>query len=52
LRINCVSPSLVEGTAPKLLSAFPGFDVIPMRLVALAYLRCLQSGINGQVIRC
>jgi NADP-dependent 3-hydroxy acid dehydrogenase YdfG len=51
LRINSVSPSLVEGTPATHLRAFPGFDVVPMRQVALAYLRCLQSGISGQVIR-
>lgn len=51
LRINVVSPSLVEGTPATACAAFPGFELVPGRRVALAYLRCLMSGINGQVIR-
>ncbi|MDR2154214.1 MAG: short chain dehydrogenase [Burkholderiaceae bacterium] len=50
-RINAVSPSLVEGTPPAALAAFPGFEIISGQRVALAYLRCLESGISGQVIR-
>lgn len=50
-RINLVSPSLVEGTPAAALAAFPGFEVVSGRRVALAYLRCLFSGINGLVLR-
>lgn len=50
-RLNVVSPSLVEGTPPAACAAFPGFEPVSPRRVALAYLRCLQSGINGQVLR-
>ncbi len=51
LRINAVSPSLVEGTPAAAIAAFPGFEVVPGRKVALAYLRCLDSGLSGEVIR-
>lgn len=51
LRINLVSPSLVEGTPPGALAAFPGFELVSGQRVALAYLRCLHSGLNGQVVR-
>jgi len=51
LRLNVVSPSLVEGTPAPGLAAFPGFEIIPGRRVALAYLRCLGSGISGEVLR-
>lgn len=51
LRLNVVSPSLVEGTPALACAAFPGFEVVSGRRVALAYLRCLLSGINGQVLR-
>lgn len=50
-RINVVSPSLVEGTPEAACAAFPGFECVSGKRVALAYLRCLFSGINGQVIR-
>lgn len=51
LRLNVVSPSLVEGTPEAALRAFPGFEVVSGRKVAQAYLRCLESGITGQVLR-
>lgn len=50
-RLNVVSPSLVEGTPAAACAAFPGFEQVSGPRVALAYLRCLFSGINGQVIR-
>lgn len=50
-RLNVVSPSLVEGTPAPAIAAFPGFEVIAGERVALAYLRCLESGISGELIR-
>lgn len=51
IRINVVSPSLVEGTPEPAMAAFPGFPVVPGARVAMAYIRCLDSGISGEVIR-
>lgn len=51
LRINLVSPSLIEGTSEQGLKAFPGFPIIDGHSVALRYLRCLESGITGQTLR-
>jgi NADP-dependent 3-hydroxy acid dehydrogenase YdfG len=51
MRLNVVSPSLVEGTPAPACAAFPGFELISGERVALAYVRCLQSGITGQVLR-
>ncbi len=51
LRLNVVSPSLVEGTPAPACATFPGFELVSGERVALAYLRCLQSGITGQVLR-
>ena len=51
LRLNVVSPSLVEGTPPQAMAAFPGIEAVSAHRVGLAYLRCLASGITGQVIR-
>ncbi len=50
-RINVASPSLVEGTPAAACAAFPGFECVSRTRVALAYLRCLFSGMSGQVIR-
>lgn len=50
-RLNVVSPSLVEGTPAAACAAFPGFELVSGRRVALAYLRCLMSAISGQVLR-
>ena len=43
--------SLVEGTPAAACAAFPGFEPVSGARVALAYLRCLGSGITGQVLR-
>jgi enoyl-[acyl-carrier-protein] reductase (NADH) len=50
-RLNVVSPSLVEGTPAASCAAFPGFELVSAQRVALAYERCLFSGITGQVLR-
>lgn len=50
LRLNVVSPSLVEGTPDAACAAFPGFELISGEKVARAYVRSLCSCINGQVI--
>lgn len=50
-RLNVVSPSLVEGTPAAACAAFPGFEPVSGHRVALAYVRCLMSGLTGQVLR-
>lgn len=51
LRLNLVSPSLIEGTSEQGIKAFPGFPIIDGHSVALRYLRCLESRITGQTLR-
>ena len=51
VRLNLVSPSLVEGTPEPAMRAFPGIPVMSGERVAQAYLRCLGSGIRGLTIR-
>jgi len=51
IRINAVSPSLIEGTSGPALAAFPGFEVVSGQKMAYAYIRCLESGINGVTLR-
>lgn len=50
LRLNVVSPSLVEGTPPPACAAFPGFETVSGAHVGRAYIRCLRSGLTGQVL--
>ena len=50
LRLNAVSPSLVEGTPAAACAAFPGFAPVSGTQVGLAYVRCLRSGLTGQVL--
>ncbi len=50
LRLNAVSPSLVEGTPAAACAAFPGFSPVSGAQVGLAYVRCLRSGLTGQVL--
>ena len=51
IRLNVVSPSLVEGTPSAACAAFPGFELVSGRRIALAYQRCVFSGITGEVLR-
>lgn len=50
LRLNAVSPSLVEGTPAAACAAFPGFAPVSGVQLGLAYVRCLRSGITGHVL--
>ncbi len=50
LRLNAVSPSLVEGTSAAACAAFPGFAPVSGAQVGLAYVRCLRSGLTGQIV--
>jgi len=50
LRLNAVSPSLVAGTPAAACAAFPGFAPVSGTQVGLAYVRCLRSGLTGQVL--
>lgn len=50
VRLNAVSPSLVEGTPAAASAAFPGFAPVSGAQLGLAYIRCLRSGLTGQVI--
>lgn len=51
IRLNLVSPSLVEGTPEAQCRAFPGWDIMGAEAVGRAYLRCLGSGIHGRVVK-
>lgn len=51
LRINVVSPGLVEDSAERLGDAFPGHIPVPMDMVAAGYVRSVEGWKTGEVIR-
>lgn len=51
VRINIVSPGMVEDSADKYKSVFPGFNIVPMQKVVNAYVKSLEGIITGQVIK-
>jgi len=50
LRINVVSPGLLEVSAEKYGAWFPGHDPVSSRRVGLAYARCVEGAGTGQVV--
>ncbi|SDL10138.1 NADP-dependent 3-hydroxy acid dehydrogenase YdfG [Catalinimonas alkaloidigena] len=51
LRINVVSPGLVEASAEALGEYFPGHVPVPMAQVASAYVKSVEGILTGQIIR-
>ncbi|MGB7202214.1 MAG: short chain dehydrogenase [Pyrinomonadaceae bacterium] len=51
LRVNVVCPTLVEDSVEKYDGVFPGYDAVPMDKVVNGYVRCLETKINGRIIR-
>lgn len=51
LRINAVSPTVLEESMPSYGSYFPGFEAAPAARVALAYRRSVEGAQTGRVIR-
>ncbi|MCL6220907.1 short chain dehydrogenase [Zunongwangia pacifica] len=51
LRVNVVSPDMVEDAYDKYKNAFPGHNPVPMSKVVNAYVKSVQGKINGQIIR-
>ncbi|TYC49242.1 short chain dehydrogenase [Rhodobacterales bacterium] len=50
LRINVVSPGLLEVSADRYGAIFPGHDPVSSRRVGLAYAKCVEGGLTGQVV--
>lgn len=50
LRINVVSPGLLEVSADRYGSIFPGHDPVSSRRVGLAYAKCVEGASTGQVV--
>ncbi len=51
LRINVVSPTLLEESAADYAGVFPGFVPVPARLAAQAYLKSILGAQTGQTYR-
>jgi NAD(P)-dependent dehydrogenase (short-subunit alcohol dehydrogenase family) len=50
LRINVVSPGLLEESAKKYDGFFPGHVPVSSQRVGYAFTKCVEGGINGQVV--
>ena len=50
-RVNVVCPTVVEDSAEMYADFFPGFDPAPMNSVVNGYVRCVESKINGRILR-
>lgn len=51
VRLNTVSPGLVEDSVGTIGASFPGHDPVPMQRVVNAYIKSLQSALTGKVLR-
>lgn len=50
LRLNVVSPGLLEVSANTYGEMFPGHSPVSSKLVGLAYAKCVEGGMTGQVV--
>lgn len=50
LRVNLVSPTLLEESAAKLRASLPGHEAVPSWRVGLAYVKSVEGALTGQVI--
>lgn len=51
IRINAVSPGLVEDSKERYGNLFPGFNYVPMEKVVNAYVLSLEGAVNGQILK-
>ena len=51
IRVNVVSPGLVEDSAVKYKEYFPGYDIVKMQNLAELYEKVINGEQNGQVFR-
>ncbi|MEO9168159.1 MAG: short chain dehydrogenase [Aestuariivirga sp.] len=52
IRINAVSPGLLEAAAKEYDGFFPGHRAVSNAEVGLAFTKSIEGGVTGQVIRC
>jgi len=51
IRINVVSPGLVEDSAEKYGAYFPGYTPVPMTKVIAGYVKSVEGNSTGEIIR-
>ena len=51
LRMNIVSPKLLESSKEKYQSLLIGFETVPDSLVAINYLKCVYGIINAKIVK-
>ncbi|MBN09112.1 MAG: short chain dehydrogenase [Flavobacteriaceae bacterium] len=51
IRVNVISPGLVEDSAEKYKDYFPGFNIVAMKKLAETYAKVLYGNQNGEIIR-
>jgi NAD(P)-dependent dehydrogenase (short-subunit alcohol dehydrogenase family) len=51
LRINAVSPGMVEDSASAYGHLFPGMNAVPMDTLVAAYSRCVEGSGTGEIVR-
>ncbi len=51
MRINAVSPGLVEDSRERYGHLFPGFNYVPMEKVVNAYVLSLEGAVNGEILK-
>ncbi|WBL26744.1 short chain dehydrogenase [Zunongwangia sp. HGR-M22] len=51
LRVNVVSPDMVEDAYEKYKDVFPGHNPVPMSKVINAYVKSVMGKVNGKIIR-
>lgn len=51
IRINVISPGIVEDSFEKYGHEFPGFNSVPMTKVVNAYLKSVEGISNGQILK-
>jgi len=51
LRINAISPGLVEDSFVRYGDLFPGYNLAPMKKVVNAYILSLEGAVNGKILK-
>lgn len=51
IRINAVSPGLVEDSFERYGDLFPGFNLAPMKKVVNAYILSIEGAVNGKILK-
>lgn len=51
IRINAVSPGLVEDSFERYGNLFPGYNLAPMEKVVNAYILSIEGAVNGKILK-